>query len=50
MTQRKTRPFSKLSGEVRARPRAAKEIDARKRAIVAAVRRAGLRQGPGMAR
>ncbi len=43
----KTKPFGELSGEVRSRPGAAKEIDARKRAIVAAVRLNELRKQRG---
>jgi DNA-binding XRE family transcriptional regulator len=42
-----TKPFSDLSDEVRKRPGAAEEIDARKRAIVAAVRLAELREQMG---
>lgn len=42
-----TKPFRELSKEVRARPGAAEEIDARKRAIVAAVRLAELREQVG---
>jgi DNA-binding Xre family transcriptional regulator len=42
-----TKPFSDLSEEVRKRPGAAEEIDARKRAIVAAVRLNELRQQRG---
>lgn len=42
-----TKPFSELSKEVRKRPGAAAEIDARKRAIVAAVRLAELREHIG---
>ncbi|MFN8164474.1 MAG: XRE family transcriptional regulator [Solirubrobacterales bacterium] len=41
------RPFSELSDEVRRRPGAAEEIDARKRAIIAAVRLAELRERVG---
>lgn len=44
---RKRKPFSELSKEVRKRPGAAAEIDARKRAIVSAVRLAELRQQIG---
>ncbi len=43
MTQSMKRPFGELSKKVRARPGAAAEIDARKRAIVAAVRMTDLR-------
>jgi DNA-binding XRE family transcriptional regulator len=42
-----TKPFSDLSDEVRKRPGAAAEIDARKRAIIAAVRLAELREQMG---
>jgi predicted XRE-type DNA-binding protein len=42
-----TKPFSDLSDEVRKRPGAAEEIDARKRAIVAAVRLNELRKQRG---
>ena len=41
------RPFGELSEEVRSRPGAAEEIDARKRAIVAAVRLNELRKQRG---
>ncbi|HKI65992.1 MAG TPA: XRE family transcriptional regulator [Solirubrobacterales bacterium] len=41
------KPFSELSKEVRKRPGAAAEIDARKRAIVSAVRLAELRKQIG---
>jgi len=44
---RQSKPFSDLSNEVRKRPGAAEEIDARKRAIVAAVRLAELREQMG---
>jgi hypothetical protein len=47
MTQSNKRPFGELSKEVRARPGAAAEIDARKRAIVAAVRMADRRENVG---
>jgi DNA-binding XRE family transcriptional regulator len=43
MSKMKRKPFSELSKEVRKRPGAAAEIDARKNAIVAAVRLAELR-------
>jgi len=43
----KRKPFSELSKEVRKRPGAAAEIDSRKRAIVAAVRLAELREQIG---
>ena len=43
----KTKAFSDLSAEVRRRPGAADEIDARKRAIVAAVRLNELRKQRG---
>jgi DNA-binding XRE family transcriptional regulator len=43
----KTKPFGELSEEVRSRPGAAQEIDARKRAIVAAVRLNELRKQRG---
>ncbi len=42
-----TKPFRDLSDEVRKRPGAAEEIDARKRAIIAAVRLAELREQMG---
>jgi len=42
-----TKPFSDLSDEVRKRPGAAEEIDARKHAIIAAVRLAELREQMG---
>jgi DNA-binding XRE family transcriptional regulator len=42
-----TKPFSDLSDEVRKRPGAAEEIDSRKRAIIAAVRLAELREQMG---
>jgi DNA-binding XRE family transcriptional regulator len=44
---RRSKAFSDLSAEVRKRPGAAEEIDARKRAIVAAVRLAELREQIG---
>jgi DNA-binding XRE family transcriptional regulator len=44
---RQSKPFSDLSDEVRKRPGAAEEIDARKRAIIAAVRLAELREQMG---
>jgi DNA-binding XRE family transcriptional regulator len=44
---RQSKPFSDLSNEVRKRPGAAEEIDARRRAIVAAVRLAELREQMG---
>jgi DNA-binding XRE family transcriptional regulator len=44
---RQNRPFSDLSEEVRKRPGAAAEIDARRRAIIAAVRLAELREQMG---
>lgn len=44
---RRSKAFSDLSAEVRKRPGAAEEIDARKRAIVAAVRLAELREQMG---
>jgi DNA-binding XRE family transcriptional regulator len=44
---RQSKPFSDLSNEVCKRPGTAKEIDARKRAIVAAVRLAELREQMG---
>jgi DNA-binding Xre family transcriptional regulator len=47
MPKMKRKPFSELSKEVRKRPGAAAEIDARKRAIVSAVRLAELRQQIG---
>lgn len=47
MPKEKRKPFSELSKEVRKRPGAAAEIDARKRAIVSAVRLAELRQQIG---
>lgn len=47
MPKMKKKPFSELSKEVRKRPGAAAEIDARKRAIVSAVRLAELRQQIG---
>lgn len=43
----KPKPFGELSEEVRSRPGAAEEIDARKRAIVAAVRLNELRKQRG---
>lgn len=43
----KTKDFSDLSAEVRKRPGAAEEIDARKRAIIAAVRLNELRKQRG---
>lgn len=43
----KPRPFGELSEEVRSRPGAADEIDARKRAMVAAVRLNELRKQRG---
>lgn len=43
----KSKPFGELSEEVRSRPGAAEEIDARKRAIVAAVRLNELRKQRG---
>ena len=43
----KPKPFGELSEEVRSRPDAAEEIDARKRAIVAAVRLNELRKQRG---
>lgn len=46
MTHRRTRPFSELSKDVRARPGASEEIDARKGFILSAVRLVGLRQYP----
>jgi len=47
MPKMKRKPFSELSKEVRKRPGVADEIDARKRAIVSAVRLAELRQQIG---
>ncbi len=47
MTQSKKRPFGELSKRVRARPGAAVEIDARKRAIIAVVRMTDLRENAG---
>ena len=44
---RRSKAFSDLSAEVRKRPGAAEEIDARKRAIIAAVRLAELREQMG---
>jgi transcriptional regulator with XRE-family HTH domain len=44
---RQSKPFSDLSDEVRKRPGAAEEIDARKRAIIAAVRLNELRKQRG---
>lgn len=44
---KKRKPFSELSKEVRKRPGAAAEIDARKRAIVSAVRLSELREQIG---
>ena len=44
---RQSKPFSDLSDEVRKRPGAPEEIDARKRAIIAAVRLAELREQMG---
>lgn len=44
---RQSKPFSDLSDEVRKRPGAVEEIDARKRAIIAAVRLAELREQMG---
>jgi transcriptional regulator with XRE-family HTH domain len=43
----KPKPFGELSEEVRSRPGAAEEIDARKRAIIAAVRLNELRRQRG---
>jgi hypothetical protein len=45
----KPKPFGELSEEIRSRPGAAEEIDARKRAIVAAVRLNELRKQRGHA-
>lgn len=47
MPKMKSKPFSELSKEVRKRPGAAAEIDARRDAIVAAVRLAELRKQIG---
>lgn len=47
MPKMNTKPFSELSKEVRVRAGAADEIDARKRAIIAAVRLAELREHIG---
>jgi len=47
MPKIKRKPFSELSKEVRKRPGAAAEIDARKRAIVSAVRLSELREQIG---
>jgi hypothetical protein len=49
MTQKPT-AFRHLSKQVRKRPGAAREIDARKRAIIAAVRPAELREQMGKTR